>query len=315
MDSIFKKYYSPENFVDRFSKDQTDAVDVIIPIIHTNELWEKNLISYYREIPINRLLIGDGGCIDDSLEILKKFPRVLIIDHKKYTSLGFSIKKLVESVETPWFVYLHSDVYLPGGWFDEMKKNNTKYDWYECRQQITALIEYPLDYTGIHRPFSGSQMGRSQAVKEAVKKIDDDYLYRNEDIIIADLIKKCGYRYGRLDSTFHYHQVMFKASAWGRKLTNVQFIVEKERKEELRECNTQIRGIIKYLAPSHEAVNLIQRHIMRLIELKELNIPDFKKWVHETNPGWLPLIKRRLRRIRIILFIKKIYHLVIKLRQ
>lgn len=315
MDSIFKRYYSKEQVTDKYVNDGTDAVDVIIPIIHTNELWEKNLISFYREIPIKRLLIGDGGCIDDSLEIAKKFPRVTVYDHKKFTSLGFSIKKLVESVETPWFIYLHSDVYLPDGWFLEMKKNNTKYDWFECRQQITALIEYPLDYTGINRPFSGSQMGSSQAVKEAVKKIDDDYLYRNEDIIIADLIKKNGYRYGRLDSTFHYHQVMFKASTWGRKLTNVEFIVEKDHKEDLRESTTQSRGIIKYLEPSDGAADMIQRHLMHLIELKEFNEVDFKKWVRVTSPKWLPLISSRLRRIRIILFLKKIYHLVMKIRK
>lgn len=315
MNSIFSKYYSAENFEDQYLKNREEAVDVIIPIIHTNELWEKNLISYYREIPINRLLIGDGGCIDDSLTILKKFPRVTIFDHKKFISLGFSIKKLIEEVKTPWFIYLHSDVYLPNGWFNEMKKFNSQYDWFECRQQITALIDYPLDYTGINRPFSGSQMGRTDYLKEAVKKIDDDYLYRNEDIIIADLVKRQGHRYGRVDSTFHYHQVMFKTSAWGRKITNVEFIVKKDPKEELRECNTQSRGIIKYLHPNNQNANLIQRHLMRLIELNELDIADFKAWVKSTNPGWLPLVKKRLFRIKIHLYLKKIYHSINKFRK
>ena len=31
-----------------------------------------SLYSFYREIPINRLIIGDVGSTDDSLEILKK---------------------------------------------------------------------------------------------------------------------------------------------------------------------------------------------------------------------------------------------------
>jgi hypothetical protein len=37
------------------------GVTVIIPIVHTNELWEENLKSIYREIPTAQLLIGDGG--------------------------------------------------------------------------------------------------------------------------------------------------------------------------------------------------------------------------------------------------------------
>lgn len=308
MESIFEKYYSPESFHDRFADDKTDAVDVIIPVIHTNELWEKNLISYYREIPINRLLIGDGGCIDNSLEILKKFPRVTILDHRTFTSLGYSLKKLIAETKTEWFIYLHSDVYLPGGWFEVMKKNQTQYDWYECRQQITALVEYPLDYTGITRPFSGSQMGRSAILREATKEIDDDFLYRNEDIVIADLVKRRGHRYGRVDSTYHYHQVMFKPSRWGRQVSNVEFIVAKDPAEDIRESTTQTKGIIKYMPPSKEAADVIQRHMMHLLELKQLDVPEFKSWIRQVNSDWLPLINKRLMRIRLLFLAKKMYH-------
>ena len=72
--SIFSRYFGAEPFADRFATDSARAVDVIIPIVHTNELWRSNLTSIYREIPVNRLLIGDGGCIDDSLEIARRFP-------------------------------------------------------------------------------------------------------------------------------------------------------------------------------------------------------------------------------------------------
>ncbi len=61
------------------------AVDVIIPIIHTNELWRANLKSIYREIPVNRLILGDGGCIDDSIDVAREFPRVQVLDHTKFT--------------------------------------------------------------------------------------------------------------------------------------------------------------------------------------------------------------------------------------
>ena len=63
--SIFSRYFGAEPFADRFATDSARALDVIIPIVHTNELWRSNLTSIYREIPVNRLLIGDGGCIDE----------------------------------------------------------------------------------------------------------------------------------------------------------------------------------------------------------------------------------------------------------
>ena len=55
--------------------DPSDAVDVLIPVMHTNDLWEANLLSIYREIPVKRLLLGDAGCIDRTVEIARRFPR------------------------------------------------------------------------------------------------------------------------------------------------------------------------------------------------------------------------------------------------
>src|SRR5262249_10579960 len=137
-DSIFGEYYSPHTFEDRLAQNSAGAIDVIIPIIHTNELWRANLTSIFREIPVRRLLIADGGCKDDSIAIARSFPRVEVFDHREYRSLGFSLRKLIEAVESEWFAYLHSDVYLPPGWFEAMKAHQKEYDWFGCPQRITA---------------------------------------------------------------------------------------------------------------------------------------------------------------------------------
>src|SRR5437016_2060726 len=103
--SIVRWLSQQEVFSDRFASGREGAVDVLIPVMHTNEMWGRNLISIYREIPVNRLLLGDGGCIDQTIEIAKKFPRLVVDDHRGFTSLGYSIRKLIERVETEWFVY------------------------------------------------------------------------------------------------------------------------------------------------------------------------------------------------------------------
>jgi len=307
--SIFRSYFHQPAFHDRYVQNAVDAVDVLIPVLHTNDLWEANLLSIYREIPVKRLLLGDAGCVDRTLEIAQQFPRVEVFDHRKYVSLGYSIRKLIEEVQTEWFVYLHSDVYLPAGWFETMKKFQGTYDWYECRQQLTILLEYPLSYHKCNRPYSGSQMGRKAAFTDVLPKIEDDYLYRNEDIILAHLIEEAGQRYGRVDEAYHYHQHMLKRSTWGRDV-RVEFNVEPTKQEEIRTYMMQAKGIVKYMNPTLALIDEVQVSTRRLQELGVMSQAEFAKWAAVTNPTWrgypqcrlslpdrLRLIKRSLKEL------------------
>ena len=300
--SIFQKYYEDIPFIDRYINNPDHAVDVIVPVIHTNELWKTNLLSFYREIPIHKLLIGDGGCIDNSMVIAKKFPRVQILNHRGYKSLGYSVRKLIESVEMDWFIYVHSDVYLPPGWFDVMKKHQAEYDWFGCSMQHTVMVEYNLDY-GV-RPWAGSQMGRKQAFVAGLTQIDDDYIYRQEDFIFADIVKKAGYKEGKINDTFHYHQTIHKLSPWARKIKSVNLEAEMSREEEIRTCMMQAKGLVKYIDPDPFHASGIVVNVDRLQEMGELTWAGFIKWVKATNPSWLPYLRshrykswwRRLRR-------------------
>lgn len=292
--SIFSLYYSDETFVDRYAQNPDEAVDVIIPVIHTNELWRKNLISIYREIPVNRLILGDGGCIDGSIDLAKEFPRVEVLDHRGFTSLGFSLRRLIEAVETEWFVYLHSDVYLPPEWFATMSRHRGSYDWFECDQRITVMADYRLKVVDDARAFSGSQMGRKAAFADVVTEIDDDFLYRNEDIILAGLVTRNGHRYGRVRETFHFHQVMHKPSRWRRAIKDVDIHLDLGDDEALRASDTYLRGIVKYLDPDQtppDVIESLRYPISRLIEIKSFDAESFRAWVAQTNPKWLPYFK------------------------
>ena len=302
-DSIFREYYSPEPFVDRFQTHPEGAIDVIIPIIHTNELWKKNLFSFYREIPIHKLLIGDGGCVDNSIDIVKEFPRVEVFDHRSYKTLGYSIRKLIEAVEADWFVYVHSDVYLPPGWFDVMQRHQADYDWFGCPMKHTVMVQYEIPEDV--RPYAGSQMGLKSAFLPRLETIADDYVYRQEDFVLADVVEKAGFRHGKIEDTFHYHQTMYKPTPWVRKVKSVNLDLYISPEEEVRNRIMQASGIIKYLEPTNPAlVSEASMSIERLFELGELrtaNWPEFKQWVVQTNPKWLPYLpqqrpwKQRLR--------------------
>jgi glycosyltransferase involved in cell wall biosynthesis len=291
--SIFREYYAAKPFIDRYITEAKDAIDVIIPVVHTNELWEANLLSFYREIPINKLLIGDGGCIDDSISIAEKFPRVQIFDHRSYQSLGYSIRKLIEAVETDWFVYIHSDAYLPPGWFDMMQKHQNEYDWFGCPMQHTIMVEYDAGYG--ERPWAGSQMGRKKAFESGLSRIDDDYVYRQEDFVFADIVQKAGFKEGKVTDTFHYHQTIHKPTPWSRKVKSVRYDLELSREEEVRTWMMMGKGIIKYLQPSNDfLISAASTSAEYLIRNKEMTWGEFRQWVRQTNPKWLPYIRRGL---------------------
>lgn len=291
--SIFYRYYNKEKFFDRYEKDEKsrkDAVDVIIPIIHTNELWECNLLSMYREIPINRLLISDGGCIDDSIEIAKRFPRVVVFDHKEYKSLGYCIRKLVEEVKTEWFIYPHSDVFIPEGWFEAMKKGQDKFDWFGCPPMNTVLFQY-LD-TSETRPFAGSQMGRKSAFMKGLNEIDDDYVYRQEDFVFENIVKKHGGVNGRIYDTFHYHQTMNRESPWKRKIKKISIELDISPEEKLRTAVTQVKGIIKYLDPDPHLIMWSSAFVAELIHEKKITWKELNEFIEKNNPKWKGKFKR-----------------------
>jgi hypothetical protein len=285
--SIFQRYYSEELFIDRFLAEPEAAVDVIIPVIHSNELWKANLRSFYREIPIHRLLIGDGGCIDDTIEIVSKFPRVTILDHRNIQTIGYSERKLIEAVETEWFIHLHSDVFLPERWFDTMKKYQTQYDYFGCVEQDTILVESENDYG--ERPWAGAQFVRKQSLEAGLLNVDDDYIYRQGDYVYRRMIEEGGFKEGRVRDTFHYHQIMYRRSPWQRKIKSIEFKIEMTYEEEVRTYMTFAKGIVKYLKPPIMASSVIES-VNSLQAYGELTWEDFDRWVQATNPSWLPYL-------------------------
>ena len=292
--SIFKEYYTDQKFVDRYSSDSSGAVDVIIPVYHTNELWQKNLVSIYREVPVKRLLISDGGVIDDSIDIVSKFPRVEIFDHRKYKTLGKCIAELIKEVTAEWFIYLHSDVYLPEGWFNKMIKYQSEFDWYGCPMNITALINYRLDEP--LRPYAGSQMGKKLAFSAGIDIIDDDYVYRQEDFIFNRIVEDAGYKNGKVEETFHYHQLMYRQSqGFDINVSGLHVETKTNDKEKRRSLEMQIKGIVKYLDPIEIfVIKNFSDTAFHIILNNQLSFSNLRTWVAETNYKWLPYLNYTL---------------------
>lgn len=241
---------------------------------------------------MNRLLLSDGGVVDNSLELAKKFPRVEVLDHRHYQSLGKCIAKLIEHVDTEWFIYLHSDVYLPDGWFDTMMKYQGQYDWYGCPMQITVAASYRPPENS--RPYAGSQMGKKEAF-DNLDIIDDDFVYRQEDFVFNKLVIDNGYTPGKIEDTFHYHQVMYRESkGFDIKIKNVHVDVERSEEETARTNETQLRGVVKYLDPDEPwALSEFQTFAKLMHDARLIEYRSFRNWIQINNPEWLSVYNRK----------------------
>jgi glycosyltransferase involved in cell wall biosynthesis len=79
------------------------------------------LSSIYKYIPVNRLIVVDGGSVDGTLELLQHYPRVEIIEDPKGTR-ATARQKGIEAVETEWHAHVDSDVILCSDWFQKASK-------------------------------------------------------------------------------------------------------------------------------------------------------------------------------------------------
>jgi glycosyltransferase involved in cell wall biosynthesis len=81
---------------------------------------KETLDSIYREIPVNRLIVADGGSTDGTIELVRGYPGTVVLDCRT-GNRATSRQKAIEAVETPWHVHVDSDVILQNNWFNEIK--------------------------------------------------------------------------------------------------------------------------------------------------------------------------------------------------
>jgi len=72
--------------------------------------------SVYANVPVNRLIVVDGGSKDGTIELLEKYPNVVVIDDSK-GNRATARQKGIEAVGTEWHLHVDSDVILCKDWF------------------------------------------------------------------------------------------------------------------------------------------------------------------------------------------------------
>jgi len=97
-------------------------IDVLIVTYNSAETLDTCLKCIKREIPYNRILVGDGGSQDDTVKIARSHGAEVYMFTGKDNMIGRIRYRLAKIAETDWLLYVDSDVYLLPGWWKYMSK-------------------------------------------------------------------------------------------------------------------------------------------------------------------------------------------------
>ena len=277
-----------EEFCDAYV-DGCECYDIVMPLKNTNAFFQQNLNSIYKNIPVKRLLIGDAGCEDNSLDVVKSFPRVEIFDHKHFKTSGVCVADLILKVNTKHFFYLHADIYISNSdCVTSLLEKRGQAEWLEgFRSHLTIIESVPQNYFTDERSYSGMQLGSAAKLKEAVKGIHDGDLQRNEDIVIAELVKKNGGSFLKVKESSHIHQIMNKDNSHEPNISDIQVVRAQNSQWIANNMQVQVRGIVKHIDPKPYLIAEVHRSLVELIIIG--NFSDFSKELRQlalSHPNW-----------------------------
>jgi glycosyltransferase involved in cell wall biosynthesis len=280
-----------ENRDRRIEEPNLEPVDILLLTLDAEIYLEKCLDTVYREIPVSKILVVDGGSKDKTLEILRKYPRVEIHERPDIRTTGKGYEFLLARATTPWIVFMDADIELPQGWYDEMLKYRDRYDFFGCKR-ILHYEFYRVDPTSLdlnQRPMGAPWLARLDCLKNY--HVDDDYMWRATDILLRQVVEKDGYKFGKISTTYHYHHTTDSQMYESDKEKRGSLLVFEEPKMEiLNKANWEKRqddfrkAVIKYLDPEFVYPRGDEETLRTLTKLDT-------EWVKKTSIKWYKVLE------------------------
>jgi hypothetical protein len=269
---------------------ENQTFDLIVPIHMVDwRFFSSNLNSWLKEIPLNRVFIGCNNSKEDEFNMIKSFvsgfEKVEFIDQRGIKTLGYQIVDLMKRTEGEWFVYCHSDAQLTPFCFKIMEAYmnidtvgivESERVHYDGKNDKRTYWNY--HYTP--RSFSGFQIFRKKAIENILDVIEDDYIYRNEDIILQNVCENNGFEYVKSWS-MHIHIPTINGN-WSPQGEVLEY-------SEAHKITMimQIKGIIKYCTPNSITLKAFLAAFGVCKQHFGFDMYDFvETFVRKVNPVW-----------------------------
>jgi glycosyltransferase involved in cell wall biosynthesis len=285
-----------ENVDRRVREPDREPVDVLMLTLDAEPYLERCLDSVYKEIPVGKLIVVDGGSKDRTIDILNNYPRIEIHVRPDIRTTGKGCEFLLGSATTPWIVFMDADIELPEGWYDEMVRYRHKYDFFGCKR-IMHYEFYRIDQTSLDmnkRPLGAPWLARLESLKNY--HVDDDYMWRATDMLVRQVIEKDGYKFGKVSTTYHYHHTTDKPMYESDERKRGSGLVFQEPKMEiLDKANWRKRqgdfrrAVVKYVDPDFIYPRKDTGLYLALLQLD-------MKWIRETNMKWYKVLSNYKRK-------------------
>lgn len=263
---------------------KNEMFDVIVPMYEIKEDVNSYIENWFKELPINKLILGIGK---DDLKIPHKYKDYIItVDQKKNKTLGKCLVELMKKVETEWFIFLHSDAKITEYAFGIMKKymmndvGGIEGSPIVVKYENRKLKHFFHSRIFIKRAYSGFQLFRTVCVQEIIEKIEDDYVFTNEDLIIQNAVTSLGYEYKKTWAIYlHYNEGL--------------------RKKTEKNAKDMFLGLIKYTHPDKIVESLIDI-TMKFYHttFKHIDPDEIIKFTKQNNLEWLTHIKKSVNRFK-----------------
>jgi len=160
-----------------------EKVDVVLLTKNSVKPCLKECIeSIYANVPVNRLIVVDGGSTDGTLELVKKYPNVVVIDDSK-GNRATARQKGIEAVETEWHLHVDSDVILCKGWFEKASRL--------IQPDVGAIwgVAVPIEPHTYHIAYAMSKFYRMPIRDMLVKQMRSERCMTHDTLFRTELLK------------------------------------------------------------------------------------------------------------------------------
>jgi glycosyltransferase involved in cell wall biosynthesis len=173
-------------------------VDVIINTMNSASTLRQCLESVVREIPLNKIIVVDGGSTDESVDIAKEFDCDVYV--RPDLNLGRSRLFAFRKATTSWFCQIDSDEALHEGWWKEVSE-------YTNRPEVGAVEVGRVNYYKIPFPPNKrrAMFGQNLIRRSIVDQVSDMDVKVNEDELFRRFVEIRGYRWLQIDKCLADH--------------------------------------------------------------------------------------------------------------